>query len=105
MKPTTEQVRQWVREAGAVELPSSYGRTNFIAMTKNDLEKFAALAYAAGAAAMKERAAKVCEAEESRILSRQSGRDYDPVDTNLRMIACVLPDIAAAIRAQEDADE
>lgn len=84
MKPTTEQVRQWVREAGAVELPSSYGRTNFIAMTKNDLEKFAALAYSAGAAAMKERAAKVCE-----------GVDADGWEVNM----------AAIIRALGDDDE
>lgn len=98
MKPTTDDVLKWAREAGYTKVDP----------TKNPieiLERFAALAYAAGAAAMKERCAKVCEAEESRILSRQSGRDYDPVDTNLRMIACVLPDIAAAIRAQEDADE
>lgn len=97
MKPSTSDVLKWAREAGL--LISVY--RDSIA----HVEAFAALAYAAGAAAMKERCAKVCEAEESRILSRQSGRDYDPVDTNLRMIACVLPDIAAAIRAQEDADE
>ena len=99
MKPTTDEVLAWAREAGG------WQQWEARVMTPQVLERFAALAYAAGAAAMKERCAKVCEAEESRILSRQSGRDYDPVDTNLRMIACVLPDIAAAIRAQEDADE
>ena len=98
MKPTTEQVLAWAREAGYTKVDT----------TKNPieiLERFAALAYAAGAAAMQERCAKVCEAEESRILSRQSGRDYDPVDTNLRMIACVIPDIAKTIRALGDDDE
>jgi len=97
MKPTTDQVMTWAQEAGFYPGELRSGFNLFMGL--------ATIAYAAGAAAMKERAAKVCEAEESRILSRQSGRDYDPVDTNLRMIACVLPDIAAAIRAQEDADE
>lgn len=54
---------------------------------------------------MKERAAKVCENKEQQILSKQSGKDFDVVDTNLRMIACVLPDVAAAIRALGDDDE
>ena len=48
----------------------------------------------------REACAKVCEAEEQRILSKQSGRDFDQVDANLRMIACILPDIADAIRAR-----
>ena len=93
MKPTTDEVLAWAREA---DLPACH------TTHPKALIRFAALAYAAGAAEMKERCAKVCEAEESRILSRQSGRDYDPVDTNLRMIACVIPDIAKTIRALGD---
>ena len=54
MKPTTDEVLAWAREAGYTKVDP----------TKNPieiLERFAALAYAAGAAAMKERAAKVCD--------------------------------------------
>lgn len=86
MKPTNEQIEAWLK-------------------SDNSWSELIVVAYAAGAAAMKERAAKVCEAEEQRILSKQSGRDFDQVDTNLRMIACVLPDIAATIRALGDDDE
>ena len=54
MKPTTEQVLAWARDAGYTKVDP----------TKNPieiLERFAALAYAAGAADMKERCAKVCD--------------------------------------------
>ena len=57
-------------------------------------------AVAEAKAAEREACAKLCEAEEQRILSKQSGRDFDQVDANLRMIACILPDIADAIRAR-----
>ena len=100
MKPTTEQVRQLVREVVAGELPSRYGRTNYIAMTKNDLEKFAALAYAAGAAAMKERAAKVCEAESSDPAMPESYSNNHMGGWADGCDAC-----AAAIRALGDDDE
>lgn len=96
MKPTTDDVLKWAREA---DLPACH------TTHPKALIRFAALAYAAGAAAMKERAAKVCENKEQQILSKQSGKDFDVVDTNLRMIACVLPDVAAAIRALGDDDE
>ena len=99
MKPTTDEVLAWAREAGG------WQQWEARVMTPQVLERFAALAYAAGAAAMKERAAKVCENKEQQILSKQSGKDFDVVDTNLRMIACVLPDVAAAIRALGDDDE
>jgi len=107
MKPTQEQVLAWARETGMIgtgaagnELERRYREAILDA-----LPRFAVRVYAAGAAAMKERCAKVCESEEQRILSKQSGRDFDQVDTNLRMIACFLPDIAAAIRALGDDDE
>lgn len=53
MKPTTEQVFSWAREAGF--------EITVTALIRPYLESVAALAYAAGAAAMKERCAKVCE--------------------------------------------
>ncbi len=60
MKPTNEQVREWAREA-----TKAINADEEVLYTKVYVEKLAALAYAAGAAAMKERAAKVCEAESS----------------------------------------
>ncbi len=92
MKPTQEQVIALAREAGL--LPSDA----FIWSPEQaeKLERFAALVVAAE----REACAKLCEAEEQRILSKQSGRDFDQVDANLRMIACILPDIADAIRAR-----
>ena len=53
MKPTTDDVLKWAREAGL--LVPVY--RDHIA----DLQILATLAYAAGAAAMQERCAKVCE--------------------------------------------
>jgi hypothetical protein len=51
-------------------------------------------------AAALEDSAKVCEAQRDRILSKQSGREGDLVDTNLRMTAWLGADAcAAAIRA------
>lgn len=92
MKPNREQVIEWARDAGLMQVRLSK------ALHEKEVElfeRFAALAYAAGL----ECAAEVCDKEEQRILSKQSGRTDDPVDINLRMIACVLPDMAAAIRA------
>ena len=54
MKPTTDEVLAWAREAGYTKVDPPKNPIEI-------LERFAALAYAAGAAAMKERAAKVCE--------------------------------------------
>ena len=50
MKPTTDEVLAWAREA---DLPACH------TTHPKALIRFAALAYAAGAAAMKERCAKV----------------------------------------------
>lgn len=64
MKPTTEQTMQWAREAGAtrdhpVHLP------NLWTIDTEGFQQLATLAYAAGAAAMKERAVNICESEAS----------------------------------------
>lgn len=48
--------------------------------------------------AERERAAALVDAEAARILSLQDGKNWD-VDQNLRMIAVLLPDLSAAIRA------
>lgn len=53
-------------------------------------------------AAEREACATIVEAEWARILSLQDGKS-DQVDTQLRMVAVKLPDIAAAIRARGDA--
>ena len=50
-----------------------------------------------------ERAAKICDAEFDRIISKQTPTDdplsmADTVNTNIRMMACILPEVAAAIR-------
>ena len=59
MKPTNEQVVQWARESGGLvwEVDWSFDADN--------LRRFAALAYAAGAADMKELAVNICESEAS----------------------------------------
>lgn len=54
MKPTTDDVLKWARDAGFN--PISFMGGNLTLKTK-----FAAIAYAAGAADMKERCAKVAE--------------------------------------------
>lgn len=74
MKPTTDEVLAWAREAGYTKVDP----------TKNPieiLERFAALAYTAGAVAMKERAAKVCE-----------GIDADGWEVNMAEIIRALGD-------------
>ena len=53
MKPTTEEVLAWARQVGLTGLVEGGLFGHF--------EQLYALAYAAGAKAMKERAAKVCE--------------------------------------------
>lgn len=52
MKPTTDEVLAWAREAGF--------EVTVTATIRPYLESVADLAYAAGAAAMQERCAKVC---------------------------------------------
>lgn len=60
MKPTREQVLQWAREAGLWHyLPQ--GEEFGAGSAELCLRFFFAAAYEAGAAAMKERAAKECE--------------------------------------------
>lgn len=54
---------------------------------------------AAAMAARDERAAKMIEEKEAFILSRQDRKNL-AVDANLRMIACILPEIASAIRSK-----
>lgn len=53
MKPKTNEVHEWAEEVYA------YDKWNAAQLDR--LESFATLAYAAGAAAMKERCAKVCD--------------------------------------------
>lgn len=53
MKPTTEQVMAWARESGYTTVDPTINPIEL-------LERFATFAYAAGAADMKERCAKVC---------------------------------------------
>lgn len=48
----------------------------------------------------REECAKIVDDECTRILSKQEGDIHDPVNTNLRMIALMLPDIATAIRSR-----
>lgn len=57
MKPTTEQTMQWAREAGATKFVFSdkTPADQMHIVGKGLFEKLAALAYSAGAAAMKER--------------------------------------------------
>ncbi len=56
----------------------------------------------------REACAKIVDAEFERILSKQTPSDDlsigASVNANLRMMACVLPDIASAIRSQGDSD-
>jgi hypothetical protein len=49
--------------------------------------------------AEREACAELTEAECERVLSKQDGHD-DSVDLNLRMVAVLLPDLAAKIRAR-----
>ena len=60
-----EQVLELAWEVGAGEPESLYGRTDYVVMTKHELERFAALV----AAAEREACAKVCEG--------LSGRSYE----------------------------
>jgi len=57
MKPTKEQVLAWARDI--------FDAQNWSDVQLSRLKELSDRAYAAGAAAMKERAAKVCEAESS----------------------------------------
>jgi len=91
MKPTTDEVLEWAREAG-------FERHDYMLNYPKELERFAALAYAAGAAAMKERAAKECETEAA-VAVVNAPEDYQ---AGREMGATVC---AAAIRALGDDDE
>ena len=56
-----------------------------------------ARAILAAKAEERESCALIVDAERERILSKQNGKD-EQVDHNLRMIAVLFPDVAAAIR-------
>ncbi len=56
-----DDVIRMAREAGAGEPESLFGRTDYIVMTHHELERFAALAFAAGAAHEREECAKLVE--------------------------------------------
>lgn len=85
MKPTTDEVLKWAREVGLTGLVEGGLFGHF--------EQLYSLAYAAGAAAMKERAAKVCDelAELNRVAATDSMWQWG--------------ECAAAIRALGDDDE
>lgn len=92
MKPTKDEVLAWAREA-----TKAINADEEVLYTKVYVEKLAALAYAAGAAAVKERCAKVCETAEI------------PFDisvwhesTKKEMTAHTTNALASAIRAMED---
>ena len=50
--------------------------------------------------AEREECAKVVDAERERVLGKQEGESWEPVNINIRMAAVLLPDIAAAIRSR-----
>ena len=56
MKPTTDEVLKWARSVG-MEITDD----PFVNFNVWELKRVCTFAYAAGAAAMKERAAKVCD--------------------------------------------
>lgn len=91
MKPTTDEVLAWAREA---DLPACH------TTHPKALIRFAALAYAAGAAAMKERAAKVCDEEKAEWLELADGLLPAAEDRAEAVSFC-----AEAIRALGDDDE
>lgn len=96
MKPTNEQVLEWAREAGISSVKSEEPlKPFFILSSEASINTLAAIAYAAGAAAMQERCAKECEIEASVVVVNapeeyQAGREMGAT-------AC-----AAAIRALGD---
>ena len=55
----------------------------------------------AAALAMRERCAQVCDSHAARALTAQKGDPADPINANLRMMALLPEDCAAAIRALE----
>lgn len=100
MKPTTDEVLKWAMESGMDDGVSdlSYPLSMF--------EKFSALAFAAGAAAMKERAAKVCEEIAALYSTDIFPEDGTSIDCNsAKMGRVVTKNCAAAIRALGDDDE
>lgn len=77
MKPTDEQVLQWAREAGIQFLTHEgvSGKLNTSTRGSQPIERIEAalaLAYAAGAKEMQERAVKICESEASLEISNAS---------------------------------
>jgi hypothetical protein len=56
-----DDIMRMAREVGASEPESLFGRTDYIVMTRYELERFATVVYAAGAAAEREKCAKKCE--------------------------------------------
>jgi phosphopantetheinyl transferase (holo-ACP synthase) len=56
-----DDIMRIAREAGASEPESLFGRTDYIVMTRYELERFANIVYAAGATAAREACAKACD--------------------------------------------
>ena len=90
MKPTIDEILQWAEKA------YPYDKWNSAQLDR--LESFAALAFVAGAAAMKERAAKECEIEAAVAVVNA----HEEYQAGREMGATVC---AAAIRALGDDDE
>jgi len=93
MKPTTDDVLKWAREC--FDTDSDFRTHPY---------QYAAIAYAAGAKAMQERCAKVCDdiADESKKLSDEYDRQEDCSYLNQQFGA---EECAEAIRALGDDDD
>ena len=88
MKPTQEQVIAWAREAGLWPAVTD--------TFPSEAERFAALAYEAGRKDENEACAKVCEAQENRMVAKHPARiEFDPDSMMARKCA-------AAIRARRE---
>ena len=99
MKPTTDEVLAWARSVG-MEITDD----TFVNFNVWELKRVCTLAYAAGAAAMKERAAKECDeiAEQSRKDSKIYDCQEDASYYNRQLGAEKCADV---IRALGDDDE
>ena len=86
-----EDIIKLAREAGAGEPESLYGRTDYIVMTRSELERFAALV----AAAEREACAKVCDEQG---VGRKAMEHYAALT-----YSGASHDCAAAIRARGQA--
>ena len=93
MKPTTDDVLKWARSVG-MEITDD----PFVNFNVWELKRVCAFAYAAGAAAMKERAAKECEIEAA-VAVINAPEEYQ---AGREMGATIC---AAAIRALGDDDD